>query len=251
MLECGATPAIPKGHDCLMVTIRKNGEVECEAMNPIRRCTRMSIANHSLHENASPIYHVEPGGMLDTSACTFEEVTDRAVIIRGMTWTTNPYTIKLEAAELAGYRAFTICGTHDPLLIKTVKTFLASIRELTATKASDIGVKPADYTLVIRTYGLNAVMAEREQVQEPTSHELGFLVEVVAKDQTTANSVLALARTQMLHMDFPGRMCKEGNMAFPFSPSDQEGGPMYQFSMHHVLEVSDPCELFPIDYENV
>jgi len=98
---------------------------------------------------------------------------------------------------------------------------------------------------------LSGVMAEREQAQEPTSHELGFLVEVVAKDQTTANSVLALARTQMLHMDFPGRMCKEGNMAFPFSPSDQEGGPMYQFSMHHVLEVSDPCELFPIDYENV
>jgi hypothetical protein len=52
-------------------------------------------------------------------------------------------------------------------------------------------------------------------------------------------------------MDFPGRMCREGNMAFPFSPSDQEGGPMYQFSMHHVLEVNDPCELFPIDYENL
>jgi hypothetical protein len=26
---------------------------------------------------------------------------------------------------------------------------------------------------------------------------------------------------------------------------------MYQFSMHHVLEVNDPCELFPIDYENL
>ena len=251
MLECGATPAIPKGHDCLMVKIRKNGDVECEAMNPIRRCTSVSIANHSLHENASPIHHIEPGGLLDTSACTFEEVTDRAVIIRGMTWTTNPYTVKLEAAELAGYRAFTICGTHDPLLISTVKTFLANIRELTATKAADLGVKPTEYTLVIRTYGLNGVMAEREPVQDATAHELGFLVEVVAKDQTTANSVLALARTQMLHMDFPGRMCREGNMAFPFSPSDQEGGPMYQFSMHHVLEVKDPCELFPIDYENL
>src|SRR5690554_5183131 len=60
MLECGATPAVPKGHDCLLVTVREN-EVECEPTNPERRCTPLSIANHSLHENASPIHHVEPG----------------------------------------------------------------------------------------------------------------------------------------------------------------------------------------------
>ena len=65
MLECGATPSIPKGHDCLFVTVRDD-HVECEPTNPARRCTPLSIANHSLHENSSPIHHIEPGGMLDT-----------------------------------------------------------------------------------------------------------------------------------------------------------------------------------------
>lgn len=252
MLECGATASIPKGHDCILVTVRANGDVDCEPTNPIRRCTRLSIANHSLHENSSPTHHIEPGGVLDTSACTFEELSDRAVRIRGMTWTpSDPYTIKLEAAEPVGYRAFTICGTRDPLLIGTIHSFLDSVRDNTAAKSADIGAKPGDYKLFIRTYGLNAVMGEREPVNKVSSHELGFLVEALAKDQATANAVLSLARTQMLHLDFPGRMCREGNMAFPFSPSDQEAGPVYRFSMHHVLAPTDPCELFPIDYETI
>ena len=48
MLECGATPSIPKGHDSLFVTVRED-HVECEPTNPARRCTPLSIANLSLH----------------------------------------------------------------------------------------------------------------------------------------------------------------------------------------------------------
>ena len=75
----------PKGHDCLFVTVRED-HVECEPTNPARRCTPLSIANHSLHENSSPIHHIEPGGMLDTSDCRFDAVSDRAVRISGMRW---------------------------------------------------------------------------------------------------------------------------------------------------------------------
>ena len=251
MLECGATPAVPKGHDCLFVTVRDDS-VECEPTNPDRVCTPLSIANHSLHENASPIHHVEPGGLLDTSACRFDAVSNRAVRISGMTWTpASQYTVKLEAAELAGYRAFTVCGTRDPLLISTLDDFLGMIRTNTAAKAGDFGVAPDNYHLIIRCYGRDGVMGPREPAAGEVGHEMGFLVEVVANDQETANAVLAIARTQMLHTDFPGRLCREGNMAFPFSPSDVEAGPVYRFSMHHVLDVDDPLALFPIEYETV
>ena len=63
--------------------------------------------------------------------------------------------------------------------------------------------------------------------------------------------MLAIARTQMLHTDFEGRLCREGNMAFPFSPSDIAAGPVYRFSMHHLMEIDDPLEPFPIEYESV
>jgi hypothetical protein len=54
-----------------------------------------------------------------------------------------------------------------------------------------------------------------------------------------------------MHNDFPGRLCKEGNMAFPFSPSDIECGPAYRFNVYHIVEPKTPTEMFPIDYEDV
>ena len=64
--------------------------------------------------------------------------------------------------------------------------------------------------------------------------------------------MLAIARVTLLHADFPGRMCKEGNMAFPFSPSDIERGAGVRFSVFRTS--SSPTirsQMFPIEYENV
>lgn len=252
MLECGATPSIPKGHDCLFVTVRDD-HVECEPTNPARRCTPLSIANHSLHENSSPIHHIEPGGMLDTSDCRFDAVSDRAVRISGMRWTpASQYTVKLEGVELAGYRSICVCGTRDPLLIGRIDHFIESVRSEVATKALAFGATPDSYQLGIRVYGRDGVMGAREPVHDAQPHELGFVLEVVAREsQEMAAAVLGMARTNMLHTDFPGRLCREGNMAFPFSPSDIDVGPVYRFSVYHVAELDDPREAFPIEYEMV
>jgi len=252
MLECGATPSIPKGHDSLFVTVRED-HVECEPTNPARRCTPLSIANHSLHENSSPIHHIEPGGMLDTSDCRFDAVSDRAVRISGMRW--NPadrYTVKLEGVECAGFRAICVCGTRDPLLIGRLDDFLASVRSEVETKAAAFGAAADSYQLGIRVYGRDGVMGAREPLRGALPHELGFVIEVVAREnQEIASAVLGVARANMLHTDFPGRLCREGNMAFPFSPSDIEVGPVYRFSVFHTAELDDPRELFPIEYETL
>ena len=250
VLECGATASLPKGHDCLLATVQEDGVI-VEAMNPIRKCTPMSVANHSLHENASPCYHIEPGGLLDTSNCKFDAVSDRAVKISGMEWEAKPYTVKLEGAELAGYRAITICGTRDPGLLSQWDSYLASVKDNIVTKARAFGVEPDQYKLIYRVYGRDGVMGDWEPVRESHSHELGILVEVVGKTQEIANAVLSIARVNTLHVDFPGRLCKEGNMAFPFSPSDIEAGPCYRFSVFHVVRNVDPLSMFPIEYEMV
>lgn len=251
MLECGATASVPKGHDCLFVSVRED-HVECEPLNPMRRCTPLSVANHSLHENPSPVLHIEPGGTLDTADCRFEAVSDRAVRVSGMAWRpADTYTVKLEGVELAGYRAITICGSRDPLLIAGLDDFLARVRANIEEKALALGATPDQYRLIIRTYGRDGVMAAREPVAAIRSHELGFVVEAVAANQELANAVIAIARANMLHTDFPGRLCREGNMAFPFSPSDIEAGPVYRFSVFHTMAPDHPCEPFPIDYETL
>ncbi len=250
MLECGAAPALPKGPDCLHVIVREDGVI-CEPMGD-RACTPMSVANHSLHENASPIRHVEPGGTLDTSDCRFEAVSGKATLVTGMRWEpAEAYTVKIEAAEKLGHRALAICGTRDPVLIGQLDHFLGLVRELVRGKAQDLDIAPEEYRLTIHTYGKDGVMAGREPVREIRGHELGFVLDVVGQSEEVAQAVVALTRTSMLHSDFPGRLCKEGNMAIPFSPSDLSAGEVFRFSMSHVVLPDDPYEMFPIEHERV
>ncbi len=250
MLECACNAAIPKKHDCLMATVGDD-YVEVEPINPELACTPLSVAGQALHENASPIFHREPGGILNTSACKIEAVSPRTVRVSGMTWQPQPYTIKLEAAEKTGYSAITFAGTRDPGLIGQIDSFADSVRAAVAIKVSALNVSPEEYQLVLRLYGKNGVMGAAEPLQDVAAHEIGILAEVVAKTQDIANAVVGLTRVTLLHSDFPGRLCKEGNMAFPFSPSDIERGAIYQFSMRHVVEPDDPLEMFPIGYQDI
>jgi hypothetical protein len=250
MLECGTATATPKGHDCLMGTVRE-GHVEVEPMNPVRRCTPMSVAIHGLHENASPTIHEEPGGLLDATDCQFTAVSDRAVQVSGMQWRTRPYDVKLEGAEFIGFRAITICGTRDPILISQIDSYLQTARDDVAMRAANFGVSPEKYHLVFHVYGKDGVMGAAEPVKQTTSHELGIVVEIVAPDEEDAKAVLAIARVVVPKIDFPGRLCKSGNMAFPFSPSDIPVGPTYKFSVFHVVRTDDPYAMFPIEYEEV
>ena len=250
MLECACNAAIPKKHDCLLVTVGED-YVEAEPLNPELRCTPLSVAVQALHENASPITRYEPGGIVDSSNCRIEAVTDRVVRVSGMRWIPAPYSIKLEGAEMVGYSAITLAATRDPGLIGQIDSFMEFVRTSTSTKVSALGILPDDYQLVIRLYGSQGVMGAWEPNKGAVPVELSIIAEVVGKTQEIANAALSLARVTLLHSDFPGRMCREGNMAFPFSPSDIERGAIYQFTFQHVVEIDDPLQMFPIEYENV
>jgi hypothetical protein len=250
MLECACNAAIPKKHDCLLVTVGED-YVEAEPLNPELRCTPLSVAVQALHETSSPVIRREPGGIVDTTTCTIEAVTDRVVRIEGMRWEPRPYTIKLEGARSVGFSAITFAATRDPGLIGQFETFLAFVRESTKTKVSALGIDERDYQLVLRVYGRNGVMGSWEPIAAAAPNELAIVAEVVGTTQEIANAALALARVTLLHSDFAGRMCREGNMAFPFSPSDIERGEIFEFMLNHVVMPDDPLEMFHIEYEEV
>ncbi|MDB5839308.1 MAG: hypothetical protein JWQ23_1260 [Herminiimonas sp.] len=250
ILECACNAAIPKKHDCLMVTVGEDF-VEAEPLNPELRCTPLSVAVQALHENASPITRYEPGGIVDSSDCRIEAVTDRRVRITGMRWEPRPYTIKLEGARQVGFSAITFAATRDPGLIGQLDSFMDFVRASTATKVGALGIAPDDYQLVLRLYGQDGVMGAWEPTRGTVPIEVAIIAEVVARTQEIANAALSLARVTLLHSDFAGRMCREGNMAFPFSPSDIERGAIYDFMLQHVIEIDDPLCMFPIEYEQV
>jgi len=250
ILECACNAAIPKKHDCLMVTVGED-YVEAEPLNPELRCTPMSLAVQALHETSSPVLRDEPGGVVDARECVIRAVSDRRVRVTGMKWTPRPYTIKLEGARAVGFSAIAFAATRDPGLIGQIDSFLDFVRTSTATKVAALGLPADQWQLVLRTYGATGVMGQWEPNPLFAPQELGIIAEVVATTQELANAALSLARVTLLHSDFPGRMCREGNMAFPFSPSDIERGAIYEFCLQHVLHVDEPTSLFPIDYESL
>ena len=250
MLECGTASALPKGHDSLLVRVRDD-HVISEPANPSKRCTPFAVANHSLHENASPILHEEPGGLLDNSECKFEAVSDRAVKISGMVWKPRPYSVKVEGAELIGYRAITICATRDPILIGQIDSYLEETRAEIDRRASAFGALASEYKLKFHVYGRDGVMQGMEPLRDSPGHEICLVVEVIADTQEKAAAVLSIARVVTPKVDFPGRLCTSGNMAFPFSPSDINVGPVYRFSVFHVIDGVEPCEMFPMHLEEV
>lgn len=250
ILECACNAAIPKKHDCLMVTVGED-YVEAEPLNPELRCTPMSLAVQALHENASPVLRYEPGGCVDSRDCVISAVSDRRVRVTGMQWLPQPYTIKLEGVRRVGYSAITFAATRDPGLIGQIDTFLDFVRSSTATKVAALGLAQEDWKLVLRVYGANGVMGAWEPRPGFVPQELAIIAEVIGKTQEVANAAVSLARVTLLHSDFAGRMCREGNMAFPFSPSDMERGEIFEFFIKHVVEVTDPLSPFPIEYEHV
>lgn len=242
ILECGAAAAYPRhGSDGLLGTVERDA-FTVEPPNPNQVCTVASVAAHSLYEKADPYLMHFPGGAIDLRATTFEQLTPRAVRVRGTRFLkADPYTLKLEGARRVGYRTISIAGARDPLLLAHIDDYLANVR----ARVSE--TYPDGYRLLFHIYGRDGVMGALEPVRGVQGHEVGIVFEVIADDPETSAAVLALTRSAALHVTYPGRKAIAGNLAFPFSPSDLRAGEVYEFSIHHLVEVDDPCEPFAME----
>ncbi|MGI6674821.1 MAG: acyclic terpene utilization AtuA family protein [Limnochordia bacterium] len=243
ILECAAIAASPgSGSDCLFGYLYDDCFV-LEALNPQRRCTKLSVAAHTLYEKSDPYWLPGPGGTLDLRQCTFEELEGGRVKVSGTRFVpTEKYFLKLEGARPIGYRTISIAGVRDPIMIGQIDDVIAAVKERVADNFRDLG----DYQVHVHCYGKNGVMADLEPHPQP-AHELGLVIEAVAPTQEVADAVCGFFRSTLLHYGYPGRKSTAGNLAFPYSPSDISAGAVYTFSIYHLLEVDDPAALFTME----
>ena len=95
-------------------------------------------------------------------------------------------------------------------------------------------------------------MESREPATQVTQpNEVCIVADGIAETESESRAVLAKVRYALLHTDFPGRLCKSGNLAFPFSPSDISVGEVYDFNIWHTVELDDPLSLFPTEWVDV
>lgn len=250
ILECAAICATPgSGSDCMFGYIGDD-YFRVEPLSPLRKCTTLSVAAHTLYEKTDPYILQGPGGHLDLTHCSFEQETDSIVKVSGSKFVPARHsTVKLEGARRIGYRTVSIAGTRDPVMIGKIDDITAGVRERVA---DNFKANNWEYYLNFTIYGRNGVMGALEP--DPSaqgSHELGIVIEAVADTQEKADTICAFARSTMLHYGYEGRRATAGNLAFPYSPSDFHAGEVYVFSVYHLLETDDPAKLFPVQYKDL
>ncbi|HRU04581.1 MAG TPA: acyclic terpene utilization AtuA family protein [Candidatus Brocadiia bacterium] len=242
ILECGAIAATPgSGRDCVLGVLRKDS-FRLESLNPERRFTVDSVAAHTLYEKSHPYLLPGPGGHLDLSECRFEQTAPGVVQVSGSRFVPAPqYAVKLEGAARVGFRTIAIAGARDRIMIERLDDVYAGVR---AAVENNFGQRP--YRLNFRTYGRDGVMGALEPKPTVEGHEVGIIFDVVAPTQKEADTICGFARSTALHYGYPGRVATAGNLAFPFSPSDVSMGPVYEFSVYHLMDLDDPRALFPV-----
>lgn len=248
ILECGALCCEPgTTKDCMLGVLEDDGFTVYPAAGT-RRCTSVSVAAHTFYEKDHPYLLKGPGMLLDLSGCTFTELPGGRVRVTGSRFQAVPYTLKLEGARPVAFRTFVLAGIRDPLLISRLDEVERQV--LSGVRAYYADVPPESYEINFYHYGIDAVMGRREPCRD-LPHEVGLMFEVIAPTQEQADAICATVRSSYLHFGYEGRKTTAGNLAFPFAPSDIPFGPVYAFSVYHLLKDADPRALFPVELTEV
>jgi hypothetical protein len=247
-LECGAACAVVPAADGMFAVIRDD-HFDIEPLDLEARCTPQSIAAHTLYENANPFLLTEPSGVIDTQVADYVANSERSVRVSGSRFTeASEYTIKLEGAQLVGYQTAVIGGIRDPHIIRSLDSLLPKAKAYFDARIADLfpgQISSKDYDISYRIYGRDAVMGLLEPMRNSqAAYEVGVLITITAPSQELANKIATLVSHVSAHLPVPAYHGIISSIAYPFSPPELARGPVYRFSLNHVVLPDDPCEMF-------
>lgn len=215
------------------------------------RCTVYTVSAHMLYENADPLHLTEPGGVIDVSHAHYTQVDDRTVRVTGTTIApASQYTMKLEGAAPAGYQTITVVGIRDRRVLQDPLRWLRDLGAAAEQRLAEVGIAATDYSYVLKPYGWNAVSGEDIEPGSYVPREIGLILVVTARTQELAAHVAKIFNPKLLHFRAQENQ-QMPSFAFPFSPAEIEKGRIYEFRLHHVVDVDDPLELVRISHETI
>ena len=244
--ECGTLVCETLGKGVIFTTISQD-EISIRPYGDGLRCTPLSVAAHSLYENSNPYLHRECSGTFDLTNSTFEAIDDVTVRIRGSEFISEPYTVKLEGAALAGYQSIIVGGIRDPRVIGQLESWLAWVRSYIDESVSHVlgdELDKSSYSLIFHTYGISAVMGSLEPDQKHVPHEVGIVLEATAPTQDLAHKLAQLSRQPLLHYPIKDWAGSITAFACLHNPAVIDRGPVYRFTLNHVAIPSTPAEMF-------
>lgn len=162
----------------------------------------------------------------------------------------DKYTIKLEAAELVGYQTIMLGSIRDPVILDQLDGWIEDMRRHIMLRIDETFGSP-EYGMNINVYGRDGTMGQLEPHPQFEGHEAFVLLDVTAGSQDLASSITKLASQLSIHHPVKEWEGAITGIAHPFAPATINRGPLYRFSMNHVVEIEDPLELCRIEWSEL
>ena len=245
IVECGGAACVREslaaGVSTGVFAVLRGKHGLVRSLNRRMRCTVASVVSRGvLYERADAAIPEEmPDGHLDVTEAKYTQVDANTVRVEGGKFVPRrEYLLKIEGAGHVGYRTICVCGVRDPYLVEKIATGAYLDQVKARVRQRMVGTPDADYRLNFRTYGVDGVMGSLEPMRETSPHEVGIVVDSVARTPELSKALCMVSRQQLLHHPYPGRKTTAGNVAFPFSPSDIYVGDVFEYNVWHLMPMT-------------
>jgi hypothetical protein len=243
ILECGALCARPKSQ-AASAYIYDDNSFDILPLDPQAVCTPLSVAAHTLYEKTRPDILHGPGGYMDLTKTTYEQLADgRTIRVRGAIFVSyadqgERYAVKLEGARLRGYRTVFMGSFIDPILVSQLDNILPRIKEYVVFQHRHITEK---WDLDFHVYGRDDNWTPADGGRPYRGEKGVFIVgESVAESQQVATSVCATARIGCVHGAYEGQKATSGNFGFGIGGKNElETGPCSEFCVYHLMPLAE------------
>ena len=247
-MECASFCGEPfMGKETILGRVDVTG-VYLTALHPNQRCTPASVASHAMYERLNPFREYVPGGYLDMSKCSYEQIDPKTTRVTGQTFVTSETTwIKLEGSGKVAERALFICGIRDPYTIAHLDHAIGWAKSKLTERFGPIGER---YHVFYHVYGRDAVMGAMEPTPARAPQEVGIVVEVTCDDAARAETIAHIAGKNLFYARLPDVKGTAGTAAI-MSDEVLHARPAYEWTLNHAIEVADPRELFRTRFEDI
>ena len=129
-------------------------------------------------------------------------------------------------------------------MIARIDPVLQGIRDAVTTR-----YRQFPHRLHFHVYGKNAIMRALEPANDP-AHELCVLIEVSASTQALADEIAIFTKRSNFLARYEGQKATAGSVSYTVDEC-LPGLPAYVWTVDHLVELTDPCEWFPMEMETI
>ncbi len=221
-----------------------------EPMSKKAKATAKTVSAHMLYENSDPFQLLEPGGHLDVTNASYQELGKRKVKVTGAKWVKcDKYKVKLEGTILAGFQFISLVLIRDEGYVERSELWVSELSKISKSFIEEkLSITAESYNIEFRLIGKNATLGSLE-TGDKQPNEIGVISIITAESSHLAGEIARTLNPLLLHHPLSENE-ELPTFAFPFSPAEIEKGPIYSFCLNHVMELDCPMRAFSLEIKN-